>query len=228
MTKKTWVSYSGGKDATLALYYLLRDKRYQIAGLFTTYNQSNDRVSMHGVSINLMKLQAASLGLPLELIPIPTKIDNHGYDKIMHSFLLQIKESGANTIAFGDIFLEDLKAYRTSRLKELNIEAIFPLWGKSTTQIITDFINLEFKAIAVSIDAHKIPNHLLGNLLTHEFISNLPKEVDPCGENGEYHTFVFNGPIFNKTIPFKKGEVVTQYYETEKDKFEFKFMDLIR
>lgn len=228
MVQKVWVSFSSGKDSMLSLYYLLKDERYKVEGLFITYNQENNRVSMHGVSIDLIQQQAQQLNLPLKLIPLPAKVSHQEYSEIMAAFLEELKQEEVRTIAFGDIFLEDLKAYRIQNLETVGMQAIFPLWGIPPKEIIDQIVSLHIKTMMVAIDARKLSEDFLGKTLDYKLIASLPQGVDVCGENGEFHTFVYDAPFFAEPIKFKTGEIVTKIYEDANKSFEFKFLDLMR
>lgn len=219
------LSYSGGKDATMALYKLQQQKA-NVVGLFCTYNAENKRVSMHGVALNLLKEQAKMLHLPIEFIAIPTEVDMALYDKIMSDFLRKQKAKGIHTIAFGDLFLEDLKQYRIQKLKEVGMQAIFPLWKINTKKLIQEFIALGFKAITVAVDESKLNQDFVGKLIDKKFIDTLPASVDVCGENGEFHSFVYDAPLFAQAINISIGKKVRKTYTTSTKTFGFWFCHL--
>jgi len=206
--KKAAVSWSGGKDSCLALYYILNSENIQVTCLLTTFTKEFDRVSMHGIRRELVELQASSLGYEIEKVYIPYNSSNEVYEKIMEDTLKKLLSKGIDTYIFGDIFLEDVKKYREKNLEKLNLQGIWPIWGKNTLNLAKEFIELGFKAIICCIDTKYLNEKYLGKEFNEEFINELPNNVDPCGENGEFHTFVYNGPIFKKEIKFKLGEKI--------------------
>lgn len=216
--KKTYFNWSSGKDSTLALYYMLQEPDFEITQLITTVNKDFERVSMHGLREALLDLQAESLGLPLEKIYLPATVSMDAYTQIFQDKVQRLKERGFTHCVFGDIFLEDLRTYREKQLSTLRIEALFPLWKKDTKELMKTFIDLGFKAITVCVNAKHLDTSFCGRIVDHKFIDDLPDTVDPCGENGEFHTFVFDGPIFNKPIKFTVGEIVKREYEAASKK----------
>jgi uncharacterized protein (TIGR00290 family) len=222
--RKTYFNWSSGKDSSMALFEILKSSKFAVKKLITTVNGENDRVSMHGLSKDLLIKQAKATGIPLEIINIPGKINMEEYDEIMRNATEKLKEEGFTDCVFGDIFLEDLRKYREERLKDFTCH--FPIWQKDTRTLIKDFIKNGFQAITVCIDNQKLDESFLGCLIDEDFINRLPKDVDPCGENGEFHTFCFDGPIFNAPIAFEKGEKVFKEYEHDGKKFGFWFLDL--
>jgi uncharacterized protein (TIGR00290 family) len=210
--EKVIFNWSGGKDSSLCLPKLLESNEYDICGLLTTVNKEKGRVSMHGIREKLIHLQAKQIGIPLHCIMLPDSLDMEQYDQIMSDSLRALKEKGVHFGAFGDIFLEDLRKYRESRLKEIGVEAIFPLWNKNTDQLAREFIKLGFKAVVASVDGRVLDASFVGRKFNHQFLEDLPDGVDPCGENGEFHSFVFDGPIFKRPVPFNKGKIVERTY----------------
>jgi len=210
--------WSGGKDSALALHALQQRADVRVTGLLTTVTESYDRISMHGVRRSLLQKQAQSLGLPLHEVCIPPQCVNLVYESRMEQALARQLAGGVRTVAFGDIFLQDLRAYRERNLARLDMKAIFPIWKRDTRELAREFCKLGFRAIAVSIDPKKLDRGFAGRELNSQFFADLPRNVDPCGENGEFHTFVFAGPIFDKTIAVRRGEVV--------DRDGFTFCDL--
>ena len=176
--------------------------------LFTTISEEYNRVSMHGVRKELLEKQANSIGIPLITISLPKDISNEEYEEVMYREMLDFKCHRVYHVVFGDIFLEDIREYRENNLSKIGMKAIFPLWKKNTKELAEEFINLGFKAIITSIDSNYLDKSYIGNIFDKEFIDSLPQDVDPCGENGEFHTFVFDGPIFFNPIRFQKGEIV--------------------
>ena len=211
-------SWSGGKDSALALHALRQRDDLRVTGLLTTITDDYDRISMHGVRRALLLHQAKALGLPLHEVRIPPQCVNPIYESRMEQALrIQLAE-GVRTVAFGDIFLEDLRKYRERNLARLDMRAIFPIWKRDTRELAREFYEHGFRAIAVCIDSKKLDCSFAGRELTADFFSDLPADVDPCGENGEFHTFVFAGPIFSRAIGVQRGEVI--------DREGFTFCDL--
>lgn len=211
-------NWSGGKDSALCLYKALQSKQYNIQSLLTNVNAVHDRVSMHGVRRSLLVVQAASINIPLQTIELPEQPTMFEYEQSMMNTIQQLKLQGYTKAIFGDIFLEDLKLYREEKLKELNIECVFPLWKIDTTELIKEFIDLGFKAIIVCVNENYLDKSFCGRLIDESFINDLPGNVDVCGENGEFHSFVFDGPIFKEPVKFYKGEVIYKKYEAPKNR----------
>ena len=220
MADKILFSWSGGKDSALALHSLLQNKDHEIVALLTTVTADYDRISMHGVRRELLEKQAESIGIPLEKISISKNSDNEEYEEKMKSVLLKHKNEGVNAVAFGDIFLEDLKKYREGNLAKIGLKGIFPLWKQNSFVLAKKFIGLGFKAIITCVDSKRLDGKFCGREYDNALLSDLPKNVDCCGENGEFHSFVYSGPIFKNEIPLKKGEVVLRDEQ-------FYFCDLI-
>ncbi|MGM9475832.1 diphthine--ammonia ligase [Pedobacter sp. GSP4] len=203
-------NWSGGKDSTLALHYALQDPTIEIRYLVTTLTDKYNRVSMHGVREALLIKQAESIGIPLYQIRLGEMPDMETYDEAMKMHLSKFKAEGITHSIFGDIFLEDLRAYRENKLAEIGMEAIFPLWKKDTKLLIDEFLNLNYKTIIVCTQQNL--ESICGELITRSLIDKLPVEIDPCGENGEFHTFAFEGPVFKQNIDFTPGEKVFRTY----------------
>jgi uncharacterized protein (TIGR00290 family) len=201
-------SWSGGKDSAMALSEIRDDPDYHIAALLTTVTEDYDRISMHGVRRVLLEAQAASLGLPLEVVLITKNASNEEYEASMGRTLAKYKAEGVTSVAFGDIFLEDLRAYREDKLTQLDLSGIFPIWKRDTTELAQAFIRNGFKAITTCVDTQVLGEQFAGREIDQEFLSELPSSVDPCGENGEFHSFVYNGPIFKQPIRYMTGERV--------------------
>lgn len=225
MKKPTIMSWSGGKDSAFALYHILQDKNYDVKYLLTTIYKPNKRVSMHGVPEHLIELQAQSIGIPLIKIYIEEKTHDE-YDIKMRDTLLKFKQEGINTVAFGDIFLEDLKLYRENRLAEVNMDAYFPLWGNNTKLLANEFIKEGFKTHICSIDISKISKNLVGVDYSEDFLNKLSLEIDPCGENGEFHSFCYSGPIFNEKIEFNVNGIVSKEYKHNNKVSTYHFSDI--
>jgi uncharacterized protein (TIGR00290 family) len=202
--------WSGGKDSAMALHALLLRNDVQIAALLTTVTETYNRISMHGVRRELLAQQARSLNLPLHEVLIPPQCVNPIYESRMEQALRQHFDRGVRTVAFGDIFLEDLRAYREKNLSRIGMTALFPLWKRDTRELIREFHANKFRAIAVCVDAKILAPSFAGRELDTSFFRDLPPHADPCGENGEFHTFVFDGPIFQSPIPVRTGEVVNR------------------
>lgn len=206
--KKVIMSWSGGKDSALALASILKDPTYKVISLFTTITEGYERISMHGVRIELLEEQALSIGIPLIKVYIPKECSNKDYEQIMLSQLKEVLKTGVDTFVFGDLFLEEIRAYRESQLAKLKMKAIFPLWGRPTLELANEFIHKKFKTIITCVDTFQLNKSFAGEIFDTNFLKKLPSKVDPCGENGEFHSFCFDGPIFNYPIKFKKGEKV--------------------
>jgi len=201
------ISWSGGKDSVLALFLLNREK-FNVRTLITSISEDYNRVSMHGVRKELLEKQVNSIGIPLITISLPKDTTNEEYEKIMKREMLYFKSHRVYHVVFGDIFLEDIRNYRELNLSKIGMKAIFPLWKKDTKELAESFINLGFKAIITSVDSKFLEGTFIGKLFDLDFLDSLPSNVDPCGENGEFHSFVFDGPIFSYPIQFQKGEIV--------------------
>lgn len=217
---KAIFNWSGGKDSALALYHVLKEEKFDISELITTVNSKYKRISMHGVRNELLSAQALSLGIPLKEILVPEQPSMEDYDTIMKAQLTHIKKEKVTHSIFGDIFLEDLRTYRENKLKEVGLKAVFPLWNRATIDVVHEFIDLGFKTIVVCVKSELLGKEFVGRVLDRDFLNDLPENVDPCGENGEFHTFVFDGPIFEKPIAFEIGEKVFKEYKAPKDKEE--------
>ncbi len=202
--------WSGGKDSVMALHALRQQKEIQIAALLTTVTETYNRISMHGVRRELLAQQARSLNLPLHEVLIPPQCVNPIYESRMEQALRQHFDQGVHTVAFGDIFLEDLRAYREKNLSRIGMTALFPLWKRDTRELIREFHANKFRAIAVCVDPKAVAPTFAGRELDPSFFRDLPPHADPCGENGEFHTFVFDGPIFQFPIHVRTGEVVNR------------------
>jgi uncharacterized protein (TIGR00290 family) len=200
--------WSGGKDSAMALHTMVQQNEVRIAALLTTVTEGYDRISMHGVRRELLRQQAESLRLPLHEVFIPPKCGNPLYEARMEEALLIFFEQGIRRVAFGDIFLEDLRLYREKNLARVAMQAIFPLWKRDTRDLILKFHAAQFRSVAVCIDSKVLAPGFAGRELDESFFADLPPGVDPCGENGEFHTFVFDGPIFSCPIDFTLGEIV--------------------
>ena len=191
----------------MALEQLLKEDRFQVAALLTTLTRESDCISMHGVRRVLLERQAESLGFPLEQVVIPKHASNQEYESALEQALAAYREAGVASMVFGDLFLEDIRSYREELFDRLDLRPLFPLWKRDTTALIKDFITRGFKAVTTCVDSKSLDSSFAGCVIDSEFLARLPRGVDPCGENGEFHTFVFDGPLFKKEIPFKPGNV---------------------
>lgn len=221
-------NWSGGKDSTLALHYILLERKFNIHCLLTTVNDSFDRVAMHGVRALLLEQQAAKLQLPLHQVRLPEMPDMKTYEDAIATHFQILRNQGVENSVYGDIFLEDLKIYREEQMDKLGMKAIFPLWKRDSRELINEFISLGYKTIIVC--AKDGLQEFCGRVIDHSFLADLPVGVDPCGENGEFHTFVFDGPIFKEPIDFKLGELVYKNLSTSSKSDEvlgYWYIDLI-
>jgi uncharacterized protein (TIGR00290 family) len=205
---KVLMAWSGGKDSCLALHEIKNHGKYSVAALLTTVTRDYDRISMHGVRRELLEQQAASLGLPLHQILISKGASNDEYEAKVAETFAEYREKGIDTIVFGDLFLEDIRAYREQFLARNNMRGLFPVWKRDTATFIREFLDLGFRAVVTCIDSKILDQSFAGRLIDETFLSSLPVQVDPCGENGEFHTFVFDGPGFSAPIKFSLGETV--------------------
>jgi len=212
-----YLSWSGGKDATLALYRLLQQGTIKVEALLTNISRDYERISMHGVrkTVLLRQLSYLKKAIPLYTVELWEGMSMDDYSQLMKEQVEQFLTMGCPNAIFGDIFLEDLRKYREERLALAGIQAHFPLWGCSTLELVQEFIELEFKAIVVCTNAKVLDQSFVGRVIDHSFIADLPEGVDPCGENGEFHSFVFDGPLFREAVPFELGKTVHKVYEGE-------------
>jgi len=208
MPEKVIFCWSGGKDSALALYEVINNQQYDILTLLTTVTEDYDRISMHGVRRVLLERQAQSLDFPLEIVPIPKDCSNEEYQTRMERTLDKYRKQSIASVVFGDIFLEDLRKYREDNLAKMAMQGIFPLWQRDSSQLTRKLIDTGFKAIVTCVDARALDRSFVGRIIDDDFINDLPSSVDPNGENGEFHSFVFDGPIFKERILFTTGEVV--------------------
>jgi uncharacterized protein (TIGR00290 family) len=204
------MSWSGGKDSCVALHELQRSGDYEVAGLMTTVTRDYDRISMHGVRRSLLARQAQSLGLPLHEVFIPAGATNDDYEAAMAEALVEVRGRGVKTMAFGDLYLEDIRAYRDRMMAENGMDAVYPVWGRDTRAFVRDFIEAGFKAVIVCVDTAQLDAAFAGRIIDPDLVADLPPGIDPCGENGEFHTFVYDGPNFARPIDIVIGERVTR------------------
>lgn len=208
--KRILVSWSSGKDSAWCLHLLRQRGEYQIAGLLTTFNQKANRVAMHAVRRQLVEKQAAATGLSLWAVPLPWPCSNEEYEALMAQTCAKAIAEGIEGIAFGDLFLEDVRAYRERQLKETRLEPIFPLWGLPTRELAKEMIASGLRAKLTCVDTHQLDPGFLGREFDEELLTSLPPAVDPCGEKGEFHSFVYAGPILNEEIAVSLGETVVR------------------
>lgn len=227
--KSSIFNWSGGKDSSLALHYIKQQKEFDIKYLLTSVNEAHQRVSMHGVRRELLHKQAESIGLPLKELLLPETPSMEEYNALMRETMNGFKSEGIDKAIFGDIFLEDLKKYRDERLAEAGFTGIYPLWKKDTRELVEEFIDLGFKTVVVCINSEKLDESFCGRIIDRDFIKDLPKDVDPAGENGEFHTFCYDGPIYRTPIEITWGEKIFKTYPSPvmgKEDAGFWFQDI--
>lgn len=234
MKPKAIFNWSSGKDSALALHRTLQEDQLEVTSLLTSINKEFQRISMHGVHVSLLEKQAESLGFPLMKMELSKEPTMEEYRELMSKTMNEIQSQGITHSIFGDIFLEDLRKYREDQLKAIGMQAIFPLWKQNTTDLIHEFLDLGFKTIVTCVNETYLDKSFVGRIIDKDFIKDLPKNVDPCGENGEFHTFTFDGPIFKNPIDFEVGEIVKKTYpkpksegSIENEEYVFWFCDLI-
>lgn len=210
MKKKTLVSWSSGKDSAWTLYKLQQQQEFEVVGLFCTFNKKYERGAMHAVRNELIRQQTESIGLPLELIPIPDPCNDSEYKAIMANFIAQVKSQEIEYIAFGDLYLKDIRRYREDSLAGTGITPLFPLWQIPTDKLSNDMVNSGLRAKISCIDPNLMPLSFAGHEYDNTFLKQIPSNIDPCGENGEFHSFVYDGPMFNHKINISIGEVVAR------------------
>jgi uncharacterized protein (TIGR00290 family) len=206
--KKVLLSWSSGKDSAWALHVLRERGEYEIAGLITTINAAFDRVAMHGTRRELVEMQAEAAGLPLIQAPLPWPCSNLDYESAMRQVCERALAEGVSAIAFGDLFLADVRAYRETQLKNTGLEPLFPLWQAPTGQLARQMIEAGLRAKLVCVDPKQLDPALVGHDFDQQLLDRLPPGADPCGENGEFHSFVYAGPMFSRQLPIRTGETV--------------------
>lgn len=227
---KAFFNWSSGKDSALALYHMQQQGGYEVDRLLTTVNSHYDRVSMHGLPRPILEAQTAAIGIPLDVIEVPEKPSMETYNELINRKMQQMVLGGYTHAAFGDIFLEDLKAYREKMLATQGIQAVFPIWKRDTRELYLEFLEKGFRTVIVCINNSLLDDSFLGAELSFDLLDRFPNEVDPCGENGEFHTFCFDGPIFNHPIRYKIGEKVFRTYDNPSDNtkpIQFGFCDIL-
>ena len=207
------MSWSGGKDSAIALHELLRSGDYDVVSLMTTVSEEYRRVSHHGIREALLEEQARAIRIPLDKVYLPSGesggCTNEVYEGIMNRVMNRYKARGVKTVGFGDLFLEDLRAWREANLAKAGMRGVFPIWKRDTTKVARDLIQLGYKAYLSCVEGRVGPG-FVGRLYDEEFLDKLPPDIDPCGENGEFHSFVFDGPIFERPLPVRVGDIVTR------------------
>jgi uncharacterized protein (TIGR00290 family) len=210
MSESVILSWSGGKDSALALRELRGAGTHDVVGLLTTVTRDHDRVSMHGVRRALLEAQARAAGLPLHVVEISAGAANDEYAESMSRMLEGFRADGVHTVAFGDLFLEDVRRYREEMLAPVGMRAIFPLWGRDTAALAREFVDAGFRATLVCVDGEQLDGCFAGRAFDESLLNELPARVDPCGERGEFHTFVAAGPVFSEPVAFTHGETVVR------------------
>ncbi|MFY9741826.1 MAG: ATP-binding protein [Candidatus Sulfotelmatobacter sp.] len=208
--KHILLSWSSGKDSAWSLHMLRQRREYEVVGLLTTFNKEADRVAMHAVRRELVEQQAAAARLPLWAVPLPWPCSNEQYELVMAQTCAKAVAEGIEGVAFGDLFLEDVRAYREKQMKGTGLEPIFPVWGLPTRELAREMIAAGVKAKLTCIDTTKLDRRFAGREFDNELLSDLPAEVDPCGEQGEFHSFVYAGPMLNAELPVTVGQLVVR------------------
>ena len=210
------MNWSGGKDSAFALHQVLHQGKYQVDCLLTSVNAVHNRVSMHGVRRTMLEAQAESIGIPLVTLEMPEQPSMLDYESLMLKTVCKLQDQGFTHSIFGDIFLEDLRKYREAKLAPVGMQAVFPIWKIDTGKLVRQFLDAGFKTIVVCVNDLFLDKSFCGRIVDEQFLDDLPPGVDPCGENGEFHTFVFDGPIFKHALPFSTGEIVYKEYAAPK------------
>jgi uncharacterized protein (TIGR00290 family) len=208
--KRALLSWSSGKDSAWSLHVLRQQAEYEVVGLLTTFNQQADRVAMHGVRRVLVEMQAQAAGVPLWSVPLPSPCSNADYERIMRSVCEDAVRQRVEAVAFGDLYLRDIREYREKQLKGTGLEPIFPVWGIPTGSLARSMISAGMRARLTCINPQMLPADFAGREFDRDLLAELPSAVDACGENGEFHSCVYAGPMFSKSIPVRTGEVVTR------------------
>jgi uncharacterized protein (TIGR00290 family) len=216
---KAWLAWSSGKDSAWALHTVRQDREFEVDTLLTTVNRTHERVAMHAVRESLLEMQAAAAGLQLVKVPIPSPCTNEIYEQAMSDAMARARAEGVLHVIFGDLFLEDVRAYREKQLARCGMTPVFPLWGKETRQLAEDMIAGGLSAYLTCVNPRQLDRTFAGRHFDKDLLAALPRPVDPCGENGEFHTFANAGPMFSAEIPVTVGEIV--------DRDGFVFADLL-
>jgi uncharacterized protein (TIGR00290 family) len=212
---KAWLAWSTGKDSAWALHTLRQRSEFDVVALLTTVNQTHDRVAMHAVREALLEIQARAAGVPLITVPIPSPCTNEVYEIAMATAMKRANEEGVTHVAFGDLFLEDIRRYREERLAACGITPLFPIWRSDTRALAEEMLGAGLRAIITCVDPTRLSPEFAGKIWDEGLVRDFPATVDPCGENGEFHTFAFAGPMFRQTICIEPGQIV------ERDGFVF-------
>jgi uncharacterized protein (TIGR00290 family) len=199
------LSWSGGKDSAMALWELQRSGVYEVVSLLTVLAEEDERVTMHGVARSLVEQQAAALSMPLQTLGVPKGCCNESYRDRLNDVLRRAQADGIHKVAFGDLYLDDLRDFREENLESIGMEAVFPLWHRDSKELAYAFLNAKFKAVVACVDEQTLDRSFVGRMYDRNLLADLPITVDPCGENGEFHTFVFDGPLFSRAVPIKVG-----------------------
>jgi len=223
---KAIFNWSGGKDSALALYKIQIEKKIEVSSLLTTLNKKNKRVSGHGIRESLLDLQSKNMSIPINKIFLPDDVSNETYEKMMKEYWEKKKNEGINYCISGDIFLEDVKEYREKQLSMMDIQSVFPLWKMNSNDVLKEFIDLGFKSIVVCINEKYLDSSFVGRIIDADFVADLPPNIDPCGENGEYHSFVFDGPIFKKPVDFKVNDKIYIFKEYKEHNYSGGFWNI--
>lgn len=219
MADRLYASWSSGKDSAWMVHAVRNDRRYELVGLLTTVNETHGRVAMHAVRTELLEMQAAALRLPLLTVPIPSPCSNDEYEAAMQAAVGKLKAEGVTHVAFGDLLLEDVRQYREAQMDKAGLASVFPLWKRDIAALAHEMVQGGLKAIITCVDPKQLPRDFAGREFDGQFLADLPDGVDPCGENGEFHTFVYDGLMFGEPIRVQRGEVV--------EREGFVFADLI-
>lgn len=215
MKRRTLLSWSSGKDSAWSLHVLRQSPDVEVVGLVTTANETHQRVAMHAVRLELLRLQAEAVSLPVQVVNLPSPCSNEQYDAAMGRVVEEARRQGVEHIAFGDLFLADIRAYREARLAGTGVSPLFPLWQAPTQELARQMVNGGLRAVLTCVDPKQLSADYVGREFDESFLSDLPSGVDPCGERGEFHTFAFDGPMFREKVKISVGEVV------ERDGFIF-------
>jgi uncharacterized protein (TIGR00290 family) len=212
---KAWLAWSSGKDSAWALHTVRQERGFDVVALLTTVNRTHNRVAMHAVRESLLEIQAAAAGLPLVKVPIPSPCPNEIYEQAMSDAMARARAEGIQHVIFGDLFLEDIRAYREKQLASCGMTPVFPLWARNTHELAEDMVTCGLSAFLTCVDPRQMDRGFAGRRFDKDLLAALPKDVDPCGENGEFHTFANAGPMFRTEIPVTVGDIV------ERDGFVF-------
>lgn len=215
MKPKALLSWSSGKDSAWSLHVVRSKQEVEVVGLLTTVNEARERVAMHAVRVELLEAQAKAAGLPLWRVPIPSPCSNAEYEAAISLAMEKAKAEEITVVAFGDLFLEDIRRYREERFAGTGMEPIFPIWSLPTRELASKMVDAGLRARVTCIDPRQLSRAFAGREFNADFLADLPSTVDPCGERGEFHTFAYDGPMFRHPVPVQLGEIV------ERDGFVF-------